>query len=48
MTADNKRTQGCMNALKQKENGGYGEKAEETGERVLNIRLNGMSWEAFK
>lgn len=39
MTSDNKRTSGCMNALKQKENGGYSEKNEGG---TLNINVVGI------
>lgn len=49
MTADNKRTSGCMNALKQRENGGYAEKTELTAP-TLNINVIGIpgGMEAFK
>lgn len=49
MTADNKRTSGCMNALKQKENGGYAEKTEGFVP-TLNINVLGIpgGMDAFK
>lgn len=49
MTADNKRTSGCMNALKQKENGGYAEKNDGTIP-TLNINVLGIpgGMDAFK
>ena len=42
MTSDNKRAQGCMNALKQKDNGGYVDKPVETGARTLTVNVVGI------
>ena len=49
MASDNKRAQGCLNVLKQKENGGYVDKPTESGEKTLNIRVIGCGgMDAFK
>lgn len=49
MVTDNKRAQGCLNALKQKENGGYTDRPVENTEKTLNIKLVGVGgWDAFK
>jgi hypothetical protein len=49
MASDNKRAQGCLNLLKQKENGGYTDKQPESNEKTLNIRVVGVGgWDAFK
>jgi len=49
MSSDNKRAQGCLNILKQKENGGYVDKPTESGEKTLNIRVIGCGgMDAFK
>lgn len=49
MAADNKRAQGCLNLLKQKENGGYTDRPPESNEKTLNIRVIGAGgWDAFK
>ena len=49
MVKDNKKAQGCLNALKQKANGGYTDKPVDSGEKTLNIRLVGVGgWDAFK
>ena len=42
MTSDNKRAIGCLNALKQPSNGGYIDKAVDTGERTLTINVAGI------
>lgn len=42
MTSDNKRAIGCLNALKQPGNGGYIDKAVDTGERTLTINVAGI------
>jgi hypothetical protein len=50
MTSDNKRAIGCLNALKQPGNGGYIDKAVDTGERTLTINVAGIKGgaKAFK
>ena len=50
MVADNKKTNGCMNALKQEENGGYMDKPADNGEKVLRIKVDGIGggMNAFK
>lgn len=50
MTSDNKRAQGCMNALKQKDNGGYVDKPVDSGVQTLTINVNGIpgGMNAFK
>lgn len=50
MTSDNKRAIGCLNALKQPDNGGYLDKAIDTGERTLTINVAGIKGgaKAFK
>lgn len=50
MVADNKKTNGCMNALKQEENGGYMDKPKDDGEKVLRIKVDGIGggMNAFK
>jgi hypothetical protein len=50
MTSDNKRAIGCLNALKQPDNGGYIDKAVDTGERTLTINVAGIKGgeKAFK
>ena len=42
MVADNKKANGCMNALKQVENGGYQDKNIDKGERRLTIKVDGI------
>lgn len=42
MTSDNKRAIGCMNALKQQDNGGYIDKPVDSGERTLTINVAGI------
>jgi hypothetical protein len=42
MVADNKKATGCMNALKQMENGGYQDKNAQQGERTLKIKVEGI------
>lgn len=49
MVTDNKRAQGCLNALKQKENGGYTDRPAESQEKTLKVQILGVGgWEAFK
>lgn len=50
MTSDNKRAIGCLNALKQPDNGGYIDKPVDTGERTLTINVAGIKGgaKAFK
>ena len=50
MTSDNKRAIGCLNALKQPENGGYIDKPVDTGEKTLTINVAGIKGgaKAFK
>lgn len=49
MTSDNKAVQGCLNALKQPQNGGYSDRPREGGEIKLTINLAGVGGEdAFK
>lgn len=43
MVADNKKANGCMNALKQEENGGYSDRKVESGEKTLKIKVDGIS-----
>lgn len=42
MVADNKKATGCMNALKQEENGGYQDKNIQQGDRTLKIKVDGI------
>jgi hypothetical protein len=42
MVTDNKKANGCMNALKQIENGGYVDKAAETGDKVIKVQVEGI------
>lgn len=48
MARDNKRAQGCYNALKQEANGGYMDKPVDTGERKIIIDLKGVGENAYK
>ena len=49
MTSDNKAVQGCLNALKQPQNGGYADRPREGGEIKVTINLAGVGGEeAFK
>lgn len=48
MTKDNKLAQGCLNALKQEDNGGYTDRPVDNGERKLVIELKGVGENAFK
>lgn len=50
MTSDNKRAQGCLNALKQPQNGGYIDRPPDNGGKIeLTIKLDGVGGEsAFK
>ena len=48
MASDNKRAQGCLNALKQPENGGYTDRPPENQEKVLKVQIGFGGWEAFK
>lgn len=47
MTADNKYVSGCMNALRQSQNGGYNEKSEQ-GAKTLILRMEGVGAAAFE
>jgi len=42
MVSDNKLAQGCLNALKQVENGGYVDRPVDTGENKVTINLIGV------
>jgi hypothetical protein len=42
MVSDNKLAQGCLNALKQAENGGYTDRPVDTGENKVTINLVGV------
>lgn len=49
MVTDNKRAQGCLNALKQPENGGYTDRPAESQEKTLKVQILGVGgWDAFK
>lgn len=48
MTRDNKLANGCMNALKQENNGGYTDKPTDIGDRKLIIELKGVGENAYK
>lgn len=50
MVSDNKAANGCMNALKQKKNGGYTDRPVESNDKSLTININGVSggWASFK
>ena len=48
MTRDNKAANGCLNALKQKRNGGYSDRPAENKERKLIIDLKGIGENAYK
>ena len=49
MVSDKANAQGCLNALKQKDNGGYTDRPVENQEKTLNIKLVGVGgWDAFK
>ena len=43
MVTDNKKTNGCMNALKQEKNGGYSDRPVENHDRKLIVKLEGIS-----
>ena len=43
MVTGAKGSQGCMNALKQEKNGGYGDKPVETKERKLIVKIEGVT-----
>ena len=42
MVTDNKRATGCMNALKQMENGGYQDKNIQKSDSVLRVKVDGL------
>ena len=42
MVSDPKRASGCMNALKQHENGGYENRGSDKGEKKLLIKIDGI------
>lgn len=50
MTSDNKRAQGCLNALKQPQNGGYIDRPQDNGGEIkVTLNLAGVGGEsAFK
>ena len=51
MTKDNKRAQGCLNALKQPANGGYVDKPNDKGGKIeLTLKVDGIKggMESFK
>ena len=50
MTSDNKRAQGCLNALKQPQNGGYIDRPQDNGGEIkVTLCLGGVGGEsAFK
>ena len=50
MTSDNKRAQGCLNALKQPQNGGYIDRPQDNGGEIkVTVNLAGVGGEnAFK
>jgi len=50
MCSDNRRAIGCMNALKQQENGGYTDKPVDSSEKTLTINVSGIKGgaKAFK
>ena len=49
MAADSRRATGCMNLLRQKENGGYADRAADSGEKSLKLLLQGVGgWDAFQ
>lgn len=49
MVADNKMSSGCMNALKQEQNGGYRDRAEASKTKKVQIILpDGASMDMFK
>lgn len=48
MTKDKSLAQGCMNALRQPENGGYSEKTAEKQTKKLIIVTDGVGKDAFK
>lgn len=48
MSLDNKRANGCYNALKQEANGGYTDKPTENTERKIVIDLKGVGENAYK
>ena len=50
MTSDNKRAQGCLNALKQPQNGGYIDRPQDNGGEIkVTLNLGGVGGEsAFK
>lgn len=48
MTSDNKRAQGCMNALKQPINGGYSDKMLDNGPQKIVIEWSGIGENAYK
>jgi hypothetical protein len=46
MVSDNKRAQGCFNALKQEKNGGYVDRPQDTtqsGEMTIKVQIDGMA-----
>ena len=43
MVADNKKATGCLNALKQPQNGGYQDRPQETKDRKIVVKLEGIA-----
>ena len=43
MVADNKKASGCMNALKQMENGGYQDRNVAQDDKTLRIKVDGIA-----
>jgi hypothetical protein len=43
MVADNKKASGCMNALKQMENGGYMDRNVAQDDKTLRIKVDGIA-----
>ena len=46
MVSDNKLAQGCLNALKQPENGGYVDRPVDSGEQKVTLVIGGVGGEA--
>lgn len=46
MVSDNKLAQGCLNALKQPENGGYVDRPADSGEQKVTLVIAGVGGEA--
>ena len=50
MAVDNKAANGCMNLLKQEENGGYIDRPQRNSEKKVVVDVSGIKggWDAFK